>query len=90
MACSTNTYFHSLEQSLKEYIDYGLIKELMHVRLVFIYFIRSNHSLTQMITQLLIQNNNDIVLSYFSNNNLTIKKFYQLTKQNVIILKILQ
>ncbi|XP_050060299.1 pickpocket protein 28-like [Aphis gossypii] len=30
MACSTNTYFHSLDQSLKEYIDYGLIKELMH------------------------------------------------------------
>ncbi|XP_022160931.1 uncharacterized protein LOC111027008 [Myzus persicae] len=30
MACSTNTYFHSLEQSLKEYIDYDLIKNLLH------------------------------------------------------------
>lgn len=90
MACSTNTYFHSLDQSLKEYIDYGLIKELMHVRLVFINFIRPNYFLTQMITQLLIQNNNNIVLSYFRNNNLTVKKISQLTKQNVIILKILQ
>lgn len=31
MTCSTNTYSHDLEQSLKEYVDDNLIKILMHV-----------------------------------------------------------
>jgi len=44
MACSTNTYFHSdLEKGLNEYIDYDLIKNLLHVSLVFIYFIWVNY-----------------------------------------------
>ena len=46
MTCSTNTYFHNLEQSLKEFIDYDLIKNLLHVSLVFIYFIKSNDTST--------------------------------------------
>lgn len=79
MTCSTNTYFLSLGQSLKEYIDYGLIKELMQVSLVFIYFMRMrpNHSSSQIITQLLIFK---IITRSFCHTlvigtNLTIKKF---------------
>lgn len=55
MTCSTNTYFHSLEQSLKEYIDYELIKNILHVSLIFIfYFTKTNYPSSQMITQALI------------------------------------
>lgn len=55
MTCSTNTYFHSLKQSLKEYIDYDLIKNILHVCLVFIYFIKPNYPSKLMITQPLTQ-----------------------------------
>jgi len=51
MTCSTNTYFHSLEQDLKEYIEYDLIKNLLHVSLVFVYFIWLNYPSTQTFTQ---------------------------------------
>lgn len=51
MTCSTNTYFHSLEQNLKEYIDYDMIKNHLHVSLVSNYCIWPNYSSTQMITQ---------------------------------------
>ncbi|KAL4090753.1 hypothetical protein QTP88_025530 [Uroleucon formosanum] len=30
MTCSTNTYFHNLEQNLREYIDYDMIKNHLH------------------------------------------------------------
>jgi len=43
MTCSTNTYFQSVEQSSKEYIDYELIKNILHVSLIFIYFIQTNY-----------------------------------------------
>lgn len=74
MTCSTNTYFHSLEQSLKEYIDYELIKNILHVSLIFIYFTKTNYQIKDYTSTKLLQTHLDLISLWFTSTKLTIEK----------------